>query len=55
MQPLEEFRQAHEQLDESVYEALGVERAVAAMTSYGSTGPEQVQQQVERWKQRLQV
>ena len=28
----------------------GVERAVAAMTSYGSTGPEQVKQQIARWK-----
>ncbi len=52
--PLEEFRQGHAALDETVYDALGVERAVAAMISYGSTGPEQVQQQIERWKQRLQ-
>ena len=35
------------------YEVLGVERAVAAMTSHGSTGPRQVKQQVERWKTRL--
>jgi len=52
---LEEFRQAHEALDETVYDALGADHAVAAMTSYGSTGPEQVQHQVARWKQRLQV
>ncbi len=51
--PLEDFREAHADLDESVYDVLGVERAVAAMTSYGSTGPERVKQQVENWKERL--
>ncbi len=51
---LEDFREAHPDLDEGVYEVLGVEKAVAAMTSYGSTGPEQVRAQVARWKERLQ-
>ena len=51
---LEDFREAHPDLDEGVYEVLGVEKAVAAMTSYGSTGPEQVREQVARWKERLQ-
>ncbi len=51
---LEEFREAHPELDESVYETLGPERAVAAMISYGSTGPEQVKEQVRRWKEKLQ-
>ena len=50
---LEEFRAAHAELDESVYAVLGPERAVAAMQSYGSTGPEQVKQQVARWKEIL--
>jgi argininosuccinate lyase len=53
--PLEDFRQAHPELDESVYDVLGPERAVAAMTSYGSTGPAQVQEQVRRWKELLQL
>ena len=52
---LEEFREAHPDLDASVYEALGPEKAVAAMISYGSTGPTQVKQQVCRWKKLLQV
>jgi len=50
---LEEFRAAHAELDEGVYAVLGPDRAVAAMKSYGSTGPEQVKQQVARWKEIL--
>ena len=52
--PLDDYRQADSSLDETVYEVLGVERAVAAMKSYGSTGPDQVRQQIEDWKGRLQ-
>jgi argininosuccinate lyase len=51
--PLEDFREALPELDESVYSVLGVERAVAAMRSYGSTAPEQVKKQIEAWKKRL--
>jgi argininosuccinate lyase len=51
--PLEDFRAALPDLDESVYGVLGVERAVAAMQSYGSTAPEEVRKQVESWKKRL--
>ena len=48
--PLAEFQEADAGLDEGVFEALGVERAVAATTSYGSTGPDQVRRQIARWK-----
>ena len=51
--PLEDFRQAGHSLDETVYEVLGVERAVSAMKSYGSTGPDQVRRQIEDWKGRF--
>lgn len=51
--PLEDFREAHPELDQGVYEVLGVEKAVAAMTSYGSTGLEQVREQVALWQERL--
>ena len=51
---LDEFRQAHPDLDASVYDVLGPEKAVAAMVSYGSTGPAQVKEQVRRWKELLQ-
>jgi argininosuccinate lyase len=50
---LEDFREAHPELDAGVYDVLGPERTVAAMISYGSTGPEQVKEQVLRWKERL--
>ncbi len=53
--PLEDFREACPELDASVYEVLGVSQAVAAMRSYGSTGPEQVKQHVAKWKKRLEV
>lgn len=51
--PLEELQAAHPALDETVYEVLGVERAVAAFSSYGSTNPHQVAHQLELWRQRL--
>ena len=50
---LDDFRAAEPTIDASVYDVLGVERAVAAMRSYGSTGPQQVRMQVERWKSKL--
>jgi argininosuccinate lyase len=51
---LDDFRAALPELDESVYEVLGVERAVAAMKSYGSTAPEHVKKQIEIWKKRVE-
>ncbi|MCC6494171.1 MAG: argininosuccinate lyase, partial [Pirellulales bacterium] len=50
---LAEFQAAHESLDESVYDILGVERAVMAFTSEGSTAPAEVAKQAALWKQRL--
>jgi argininosuccinate lyase len=51
--PLEEFQAAHPTLDKSVFEVLGVDRAVDAFSSYGSTNPEQVTHQLELWRERL--
>ena len=51
----DEFREVHADLDESVYGALGVEQAVRAMRSYGSTAPEEVAKQVELWRKRLSL
>jgi len=50
---LDEFREVHPDLDESLYGVLGVEQAIRAMRSYGSTAPEEVARQVELWKKRL--
>lgn len=47
---LDEFRAAHPELDQSVFDVLGVDRAVQAMQSYGSTAPAEVRKQIERWK-----
>jgi len=52
---LDEFREAHPDLDAGVYDVLGPEKAVAAMTSFGSTAPEQVKEQIRRWKELLGV
>jgi argininosuccinate lyase len=50
---LDEFRTAEASLDESVYGVLGVEKAIAAFKSYGSTAPAEVRKQIERWKTKL--
>ena len=52
---LEELQAADAGLDESVYQVLGAGNAVAAMRSVGSTGPQEVARQVERWKRILDV
>ena len=51
--PLEVFREADPDLDENVYEVLGVEKAVQAFVSYGSTAPAEVEKQVIHWKEKL--
>ncbi len=52
---LAEFQQAEPRLDASVYEVLGARRALQSLRSYGSSAPQQVQQQVARWKQQLDM
>jgi argininosuccinate lyase len=51
--PMAELQAAHPALDHRVYSVLGVERAVAAFTTYGSTGPAQVEHQLAAWRERL--
>ena len=53
--PLEDFQEAHADLDETVYDVLGVDSAVRAMQSYGSTAPDQVSRQVELWERKNRV
>ncbi|RMF44103.1 MAG: argininosuccinate lyase [Planctomycetota bacterium] len=50
----EQLREAWEELDPDVLEALGVEKAVKAYRSYGSSNPDLVAEQVQRWRKRLQ-
>jgi argininosuccinate lyase len=51
--PLEVYQAAHPGLDRTVYDVLGVDQAVAAFRSYGSTAPAEVAAQVKRWEERL--
>ena len=51
--PLEVFQEAHADLDDTIYDVLGVERAIEAFQSYGSTAPKEVKKQIKRWKERL--
>ena len=51
--PLEVFQSHSNEIDASVYETLGSKNAVAAFVSYGSTAPDQVRSQIERWNERL--
>ena len=53
--PLKTFQQADASLDESVYDVLGVERAVEAFQSIGSTNPQRVAEQVQLWRDRLVI
>lgn len=51
--PLEVMRSHSDEIDETIYECLGSDNAVAAFVSYGSTAPDQVRLQIERWKAQL--
>ncbi len=48
-----EFVDAHPELDAEIKDVLGVERAIARFTSYGSTAPAEVERQVSSWKKKL--
>jgi argininosuccinate lyase len=50
---LADFQAANPELDAGVYEVLGVDRAVDAFASEGSTAPAEVAKQLAAWKQRL--
>jgi argininosuccinate lyase len=52
---LSQFKAAHDALDADVYQVLGIEQAVLAFTSEGSTGPAEVAKQVAAWKERLNM
>ncbi|CAN5809913.1 argininosuccinate lyase [soil metagenome] len=51
---LEDLQSATPMIEEDVQSALGVENAVKAFRSYGSTAPAEVQRQLNAWKERLQ-
>jgi len=51
--PLAEFQRLCPELDDGVYGVLGVENAVHAYASYGSSAPHEVEKQVADWKDKL--
>jgi len=50
-----DLAEAHPQLSPQVRNVLGVENAIKAFRSHGSTAPMEVEKQLEVWKARLQV
>ena len=50
---IEQYQELDAEFDESIYEILGVENAVAAFTSDGSTAPDSVASAIEHWKSAL--
>ncbi len=53
--PIETFQSAHATLDATVYEVLGVEQAIEAFRSVGSTNPGRVAEQVAHWREKLKM
>jgi argininosuccinate lyase len=50
---LADFQEAHPQLDQCIYEVLGVEQAIKRFVSYGSTAPAEVERQIAIWKEKV--
>jgi argininosuccinate lyase len=50
---LKAFKKIYSGFDYNVYDVLGAKNAVAAMKSYGSTAPNQVRSQIDRWKEKI--
>ena len=51
--PLEKMQTCYSEIDDSIYKVLGDENAVQSFGSYGSTAPDQVNEQLTRWQARL--
>jgi argininosuccinate lyase len=51
--PVADFEEAHSALDAKVFDVLGVEKAIQAFKSVGSTAPARVAEQVNLWKKRV--
>ena len=50
---LADMQSVHAKITKGVFDVLGVENSVASRTSYGGTAPDQVRQQIARWKEKL--
>jgi argininosuccinate lyase len=50
---LAEMQAVHGNIDQSIYDVLGVHNSVASRMSYGGTAPARVREQVARWQELL--
>ncbi|MAI58577.1 MAG: argininosuccinate lyase [Rhodobacteraceae bacterium] len=50
---LTDLQKVFKGIDESIYSVLSVENSVASRKSYGGTAPDQVRNQIKRWKRKL--
>ncbi len=50
---LNQMTSEHSGITEAIYDVLGVDNSVRSRTSFGGTSPDQVRQQIARWKERL--
>jgi argininosuccinate lyase len=48
-----DFAEANPAIGSDVHGSLGVDNAIKAFRSYGSTAPERVEQQIKVWRERL--
>lgn len=53
--PLSAFQEVDSSLGPEIFDVLGVANAVASFQSFGSTAPDQVAAQVERWRKMLGI
>ena len=51
--PIETMQRFAPEIDETILQCLGASGAVKAFQSYGSTAPDQVRNQIDRWQKRL--
>jgi argininosuccinate lyase len=51
--PLDVMQNHAKEIDDTIFECLGSKHAVTAFVSYGSTAPDQVRSQIDRWKAEL--
>ncbi len=50
----QQLQSVHQELDGSLREVLGTEKAVKAYQSFGSSSPDRVREQITRWREQLQ-
>ena len=50
---VEDFQSFDPTLDDSIYDVLGVDNAIKAFQSFGSTAPQRVETQIQNWTNRL--